>query len=239
MVKVAFISVDCLLRTEMQVLRLRYASLRMTKHRRKKGKTFLIASEERYRLDSCYLESLAAADVFAAYEIVAADHVALGLGEAGAIALVGSAGDLGLLSAYHPAELVLGLLAAVRAGHRVSALFGALVEKFTLFHPAPRRDAVVIGRRIPCSPAVTGPFEEVLHNRRVLRSRVGEANGPGMSRPKKQVFSRVKAAKSNARDRVGTPPPERVLPDPKQKRTEKPKHKETLADLMNKTGEEE
>ena len=60
-----------------------------------------------------------------------------------------------------------------------------------------------------------------------------------MSRPKKQVFSRVKAAKSNARERVGTPPPERVLPDPKQKRSEKPKHKETLADLMNKTGEEE
>jgi hypothetical protein len=59
-----------------------------------------------------------------------------------------------------------------------------------------------------------------------------------MSKSKKQVFSRVKAAKSNARDRVGTPPPERVLPDPKQKRAIKPKHKETLADLINKTGEE-
>jgi hypothetical protein len=59
-----------------------------------------------------------------------------------------------------------------------------------------------------------------------------------MSRPKKQTFSKVKAVKSNARDRVGTPPPERVLPDPKQKRTIKPKHKETLADLIGKTGEE-
>lgn len=59
-----------------------------------------------------------------------------------------------------------------------------------------------------------------------------------MSKAKKQTFSRVKAAKSNARDRVGTPPPERVLPDPKQKRSEKPKHKETLADLMSTTGEE-
>ena len=58
-----------------------------------------------------------------------------------------------------------------------------------------------------------------------------------MSKAKKQVFSAVKAVKSNARDRVGTPPPERVLPDPKQKRIEKPKHKETLADLMEKTGE--
>jgi hypothetical protein len=59
-----------------------------------------------------------------------------------------------------------------------------------------------------------------------------------MSRPKKQTFSKVKVVKSNARDRVGTPPPERVLPDPKQKRTIKPKHKETLADLIGKTGEE-
>ena len=59
-----------------------------------------------------------------------------------------------------------------------------------------------------------------------------------MSRAKKETFSKVKAVKSNARDRVGAPPPERVLPDPKQKRAVKPKHKETLADLINKTGEE-
>lgn len=59
-----------------------------------------------------------------------------------------------------------------------------------------------------------------------------------MGKAKKQVFSAVKAVKSNARDRVGTPPPERVLPDPKQKRAEKPKYKETLADLIGKTGEE-
>jgi hypothetical protein len=59
-----------------------------------------------------------------------------------------------------------------------------------------------------------------------------------MNKAKKRVFSKVTAVKSNARDRVGTPPPERILPDPKQKRAEKPKHKETLADLINKTGEE-
>ena len=62
--------------------------------------------------------------------------------------------------------------------------------------------------------------------------------GACMSKAKKQVFSKVKAVKSNARDRVGTPPPERVLPDPKQKREIKPKHKETLAHLIDKTGEE-
>ncbi|WP_263367634.1 hypothetical protein [Edaphobacter bradus] len=60
-----------------------------------------------------------------------------------------------------------------------------------------------------------------------------------MSKTKKQTFSKIKAAKANARTRVGTPPPERVLPDPKQKRTTNEKHKTTLADLINRTGENE
>jgi hypothetical protein len=54
-----------------------------------------------------------------------------------------------------------------------------------------------------------------------------------MSKPKKQVFSKIKAVKANARDRVGAPPPERVLPDPKQKLAAQPKHKQTLADLLD------
>ncbi len=53
-----------------------------------------------------------------------------------------------------------------------------------------------------------------------------------MSKPKKPVFSTVKAVKANARERLGSPPPERVIPDPKQKAAAKPKHKETLADLL-------
>jgi hypothetical protein len=57
-----------------------------------------------------------------------------------------------------------------------------------------------------------------------------------MSKSKKQVFSKVKAVKSNARDRVGAPPPERVLPDPKQKLAAKPRHKQTLADLLDSIG---
>jgi hypothetical protein len=60
-----------------------------------------------------------------------------------------------------------------------------------------------------------------------------------MSKPKKQVFSKVKAIKANARDRVGTPPPERVLLDPKQKLAARPKHKPTLADLLDSTGEDQ
>jgi len=49
---------------------------------------------------------------------------------------------------------------------------------------------------------------------------------------RKGVFSVVKAVKENARARVGTPPPEKILPDPKAKELRKPKHKETLADLL-------
>jgi hypothetical protein len=60
-----------------------------------------------------------------------------------------------------------------------------------------------------------------------------------MSKPKKRVFSKVKAVKSNARDRVGTPQPQRVLPDPKRKLATKPKHKKTLADLLDSKGEDQ
>jgi hypothetical protein len=53
-----------------------------------------------------------------------------------------------------------------------------------------------------------------------------------MTKPKKKTFSIVKAVKLNARDRVGPVPPERVIPDPKQKAAAKPKHKQTLSDLL-------
>jgi hypothetical protein len=59
----------------------------------------------------------------------------------------------------------------------------------------------------------------------------------GMGKAKKRVFSVVKAVKQNARDRVGTVPAERVIPDPKQKAAAKPKHKKTLADLLSETEE--
>jgi hypothetical protein len=53
-----------------------------------------------------------------------------------------------------------------------------------------------------------------------------------MKKVKKRVFSIVKAVKANARARVGTVPAEKVLPDPKARALSKPKHKETLADLL-------
>ncbi len=63
--------------------------------------------------------------------------------------------------------------------------------------------------------------------------------GNSMSKAKKQKFSIVKAVKANSRERVGTPPPERVLPDPKQKAAAKPKYKPTLADLLTPSGEDQ
>jgi hypothetical protein len=60
-----------------------------------------------------------------------------------------------------------------------------------------------------------------------------------MNKAKKHVFSKVKAVKANARARVGTPPSERVLPDPKQKLAAKPKHKPTMADLLNSSGDDQ
>jgi hypothetical protein len=55
---------------------------------------------------------------------------------------------------------------------------------------------------------------------------------PKSRKHKKKTFSITKAVKANARERLGTPPPSRTLPDPKRKATAKPKHKETLADLL-------
>jgi hypothetical protein len=85
-------------------------------------------------LDSRYVEALAAPDIFAAQDVIGADHVALGLGEAGAVAFVSVAAELGLLAADEPADLVFALLSAVGAGHGVGALLGAFVEKVTFFH---------------------------------------------------------------------------------------------------------
>ena len=58
-----------------------------------------------------------------------------------------------------------------------------------------------------------------------------------MAKAKKRVFSVVKAVKENARDRVGPVPAGSVIPDPKQKAAAKPKHKKTLQDLLDDSGE--
>jgi hypothetical protein len=57
------------------------------------------------------------------------------------------------------------------------------------------------------------------------------------SKPKKQTFSTTKAVKANARERLGTPKSSFPLPTVKEKAAAKPKHKETLSDLLQKSSD--
>jgi hypothetical protein len=59
-----------------------------------------------------------------------------------------------------------------------------------------------------------------------------------MKKAKKRAFSIVKAVKANARARVGSPPAEKVLPDPKAKEQRKPRHKETMQELLERSAQE-
>jgi hypothetical protein len=52
-------------------------------------------------------------------------------------------------------------------------------------------------------------------------------------RAKKKTFSAVKAVKANARERVGQPKPERVLPDAPREEKRGAKHPKTLAKLLS------
>ena len=52
---------------------------------------------------------------------------------------------------------------------------------------------------------------------------------------KRKGFRAVEAVKAMARERIGTPPASRVIPD--RKRTEKEKHKPTLRDLLDDTSQ--
>ena len=55
-----------------------------------------------------------------------------------------------------------------------------------------------------------------------------------MARRRPKTFSVTKTVKSNARDRVGTPPPSHALPDDKTKATRRAaKHKITLTKLLD------
>ena len=52
-------------------------------------------------------------------------------------------------------------------------------------------------------------------------------------RPKKRTFSAVKAVKANARERVGQPRPERVIPGATREERRARKHPETLTHLLS------
>ena len=61
----------------------------------------------------------------------------------------------------------------------------------------------------------------------------------GIVRGRKQGFSKVKAVKATARATVGRPPVERVIEDPKRRKTESPRFRETLKELLPSKQEQE
>jgi Tol biopolymer transport system component len=76
----------------------------------------ILVGQKRQRLQLRDLKRLAAAHVGAGQLVVAAHHVGLRLGKAGAVALVGVAGQLRPLAPHHPAHLVFAGLPALGAG---------------------------------------------------------------------------------------------------------------------------
>jgi len=100
------------------------------------------ALDEGDGLKTGHFKTFAAAHILAGELIVAADHIGLSFGEAGAIAFIGSAGNLSFLAADDPLDGIFAGLAAMGASEIVTALFGALVEKVAFFHEvycAPKR----------------------------------------------------------------------------------------------------
>src|ERR1700690_2518404 len=80
------------------------------------------------------LETLTATQVFARYQVVAAHHVGTGLGELGAVTLVGASRKLALLGADEPAQVIFGGLMAMRAVEGRLASFLLLIVQIALVH---------------------------------------------------------------------------------------------------------
>ena len=175
-------------------------------------------------------EALAATDVGAGKEIVAADHVWLGLGESGAIAIVGVAGQLGALAADDPADLIFAWLAAMGTGQGVSLGFVGFGEKFAFFHNRGQLQLKRIQER-QFGPSVK--FLILLFLPAPKYSILGSA----MTKRKVEKFSVTKAVKSNARDKVGQPKPSRVVEDKPKPEGRESKHKTSLEELIEQTEE--
>jgi hypothetical protein len=101
-----------------------------------RGKGLASFVQKRDRLDARDLEALAAANILAGHHVVTADHIRLGFGELGAIALVGAAGKLLLLGTHQPGELIFTRLAAVRTGQRMRLFGFFFVKKVSFIHVA-------------------------------------------------------------------------------------------------------
>jgi hypothetical protein len=108
----------------------------------------------------------------------------------------------------------------MRTVQRSRLLFRALVEKLSLIHTP----------QAGCQPVASDSGTLRLCHKTELLIR------PTMARRKKpKKFTAVKAVKALARERVGTPPVERVVPDKKKKKKSQ-KHKPTLGSLLAEEG---
>src|SRR5260370_28676988 len=90
--------------------------------------------QERDALHACNFKSFAAAHVLAHHHVIPAQHVRLGLGELGAVAIVRSRRQALLLHAHQPLDLILRRLMTMRTTQICRLLIGPFVEKFALIH---------------------------------------------------------------------------------------------------------
>jgi hypothetical protein len=163
-----------------------------------------------YRLHARNFEAFAAAHVLAGHHVVAAEHIGAGFGEAGAIALVGSAEQLLFLGTYQPIDFVLGGLLAMGTIQRRNFFVRPFVKKFSLVHR--------LGCSCFLSKIIARPWRAVWQD------------GGVPKRKKRKEFRAVEAGKALARERIGTPPDTRVIGNRKKKPQ---RHKPTLKVLLD------
>ena len=160
-----------------------------------------------------------------------AQHVGAGLGEAGAVAVVGASGELALFGAHHPRHFILGGLMAVRTVQGRCIFFSEvrLVKKISLLHKG--RWSLVVRRRLASfyqgPPSINRKHDYCMF---VRGTGYGKMEGSGYcqengAQEKAKALGAVQAVKELARERVGAPPVEKVVPH-KNKKAER--HKPTL-----------
>lgn len=181
---------------------------------------------EYHRLYAGDFEALAAPQVLAGHHVVAAEHVGAGFGEAGAVALIGAAGDLFLLGTHQPVDFVFSRLLAVRAIQRGRLFFRAFIEEFAFVH---NQSFVVRPWPSPAQTKVPANFFDYY----TFAARRLWQHGDVTKRKKPKPFRAVQAVKAMARERIGAPPASRVVPDRKKKRKSTEKHPPTLRKLLD------
>jgi hypothetical protein len=159
-------------------------------------------------LNSRNFKTLAATDIFTAQHVIATNHVTARLRKAGTVDLIGSTRHLRPLAAYQPAQFVLTRLTAMRTVQGVSLDLCPLFIKLALIHLQPPR-------------LKQNTLPELCEGS--LRVTLSRGAVDGKSEEKDLLHHEGHQAQ-----RSGTA-------WHKEKAAAKPKHKETLSDLLSKT----